>query len=95
MQKPADECRLTVESLQRIRSLGFQYFLIKGYAPGRKADYIELGFFTLVPVVELPIKQEEMEIYAPIDSEIVDEWASQKEGGVQAFIEGYPHLFEK
>ena len=83
--KPAS--RLTKESLQELKDLGFRFVLVKGYTLDRRADYIELNHFTLVPVRELPQDPNEKEIYAPLDSEILQEWASDAESGVEAYIE--------
>ena len=86
---------MTKKSLQELKELGFRYVLVKGYTPDRRFDYIELNHFTLVPVKELPEDPGQKEIFAPIDSEILDEWASQPEMGIMAFIEGYPKLIER
>ena len=95
MQKPNTASKLTKKSLQELKDLGFRYVLVKGYTPDRRFDYIELNYFTLVPVKELPEDPGEKEIFAPIDSEILDDWASQPERGIEAFIQGYPKLTER
>jgi hypothetical protein len=95
MQKPAAEMKLTRESLQVLKELGFRYVLVKGYTPRRRFDFIELDRFTLVPVKELPEGPGEKEIYAPIDSEILLDWASGPDDGIQAYIEGYSLLVKK
>jgi hypothetical protein len=94
MQKPKNASRLTKQSLRELKELGFRYVLVKGYTPDRRFDYIELNYFTLVPVKDLPDDPGQKEIFAPIDSEILDDWASQPEKGVKAFIEGYPRLIK-
>jgi hypothetical protein len=89
MGKPSATIRLTKKSLQQLKDLGFRYVLIKGYTPDKRFDYIELNYFTLLPVMELPEDPAQKEIFAPIDSEILDEWASQPDNGIKAFIEEY------
>jgi hypothetical protein len=89
MEKPGTSTRLTMDRLQKLKSLGFLYMLVRGYSPSRKSDFIELDHFNLVPVKELPKAQGEKGIYAPIDSEIIEDWAQRPEGGISAYIEGY------
>jgi len=90
MRKPTATTRLTKKSLQLLKDLGFRYVLVKGYTPDKRFDYIELNYFKLVPVKELPEDPAQKEIFAPIDSDILDEWASQPDNGIKAFIEEYP-----
>ena len=87
--------RLTEKSLAVLKELGFQYLLVEGYTPDRRNDYVELNHFTLVPVKELPGGFGESGIFAPIDSEVIRDWASQPDDGIKAFIEGYPDQFKK
>jgi hypothetical protein len=82
--------RLTPKTLQQLKDRGFQYVLIKGYDLSKKSDYIELNSFRLTPVKELPEDPGEKEIYAPLDSEILLQWARSKTG-VEAFIESSAH----
>jgi hypothetical protein len=79
--------RLTNQTLQQLKDKGFQYVLIKGYDLSKKIDYIQLNSFQLTPVKELPQDPALKEIYAPLDSEILLQWASSDESGIEAFIE--------
>ncbi|HEX3934219.1 MAG TPA: hypothetical protein VHW43_06035 [Puia sp.] len=79
--------RLTNQTLQQLKDKGFQYVLIKGYDLSKKIDYIQLNSFQLTPVKELPQDPALKEIYAPLDSEILLQWASSEESGIEAFIE--------
>jgi hypothetical protein len=94
MEKLGAAVRLTMERLQKLKSLGFLYMLVRGYTANKKFDVIELDHFYLVPVKELPEPQGEKGIYAPIDSEIIEQWARQAEDGINAFIEGYSSCIE-
>ena len=89
MEKPTAGTRLTKQSLRALRELGFRYVIVNGYTPDRRFDYIALNRFILVPVKELPEAPGQNGIYAPIDSDILDDWASQPDNGIKAFIEGY------
>jgi len=89
MQKPTAATRLTTQNLRELRELGFRYVLVNGYTPDRVSDYIVLNRFILVPVKDLPEEPGQNGIYAPIDSDILDDWASQPDNGIKAFIEGH------
>jgi hypothetical protein len=95
MHTPSAASRLTNQSLAVLKELGFQYVLVEGYTPDRRNDYVELNHFTLVPVKELPEEPGQSGIFAPIDSDIIREWASQPDNGIKAFIEGYPDRFRR
>lgn len=87
MAKSKSAVRLTNQSLKQLKDKGFQYVLVKGYAPDRRNSYIELNHVILVPVMELPVKPSEQEIFAPIDSEILMDWANSSDEGFEAFID--------
>jgi hypothetical protein len=88
MQKPTAATRLTTQNLRALRELGFRYVIVNGYTPDRVFDYIALNRFILVPVRELPGEPGQNGIFAPIDSDILDDWANQPDNGIKAFIEG-------
>lgn len=79
--------KLTSKILKELKDKGFQYVLVKGYSLDRRLDYIQLNHFSLVPVKELPQEPGEKEIYAPIDSEILTEWANSQDKGFKAYID--------
>lgn len=87
MKKSKSDNRLTRERLQQLKDNGFRFVLIKGYTTDRRVDYTELNYFTLVPVKSLPEDPNQKEIYEPIDSEILMEWASFPDNGAKVFIE--------
>jgi hypothetical protein len=79
--------RLTKTSLQQLKDSGFRFVLIKGYTSDRRVDYMEFKFFTLVPVKNLPEDPNKKEIYEPINSLILLEWATFPDQGTQVVIE--------
>jgi len=95
MHKPPASSRLTNQAIQVLKDLGYQYVVVKGYTPDRRNDYIELNHFMLEPVKQLPEGSGQTGIFAPIDSDIIRDWANQADDGIKAFIEGYPRLFQK
>ncbi len=87
MDNSGSEIRLTQQSLESLKDRGFRFVLIKGYTTDRRQDYIELNYFTLVPVKELSDDPNKKEIYEPIDSTILREWALSPDEGLKVIIE--------
>ncbi len=87
MDKPGSGIRLTPQSLQFLKDRGFRFVLIKGYTTDRRQDYIELNYFTLVPVKDLSDDPNKKEIYEPIDSTILMAWALSPDEGLKVIIE--------
>jgi hypothetical protein len=88
MKNEGTAFRLTLTRLQKLKEQGFRFVLVKGYSLNRRSDYIELNHWMLEPVVQLPEDPARKEIYEPIDSEILLEWASSAED--VAFLEKVP-----
>ena len=78
--------RLTLQLLQKMRSRGFRYVQVKGFATDRRLDYMEPRFLVLVPIKVLPADPAEKEIYEPIESKILEDWAKSPEEGIEIFI---------
>lgn len=87
MENSKSGIKLTKQSLQHLKDSGFRFVLIKGYTTDRRIDYIELSYFTLTPVKDLPDDPNKKEIYEPIDSTILMEWASHPDEGMKVIIE--------
>jgi len=87
MAQSKSTVRLTAQTLQQLKDKGFQFVIVKGYTPDRRLDHIQLNHFILTPVVELPTEPGEKEIYAPIDSEVLADWADTSDGSFEAYIE--------
>ncbi|HVU98602.1 MAG TPA: hypothetical protein VHE34_25445 [Puia sp.] len=92
MKNEGNALRLTAARLQKLKDEGFRFVLIKGYSLNKRSDYIELNHWVLAPVMQLPEDPAQKEIYEPIDSEILLEWANSPDD-VQAFIERDPKAF--
>jgi hypothetical protein len=86
MPKNKSAARLTRQTLQELKDKGFLFVLVRSYTLDRRVDYIQMNHFALKPVRELPSDPGEMGIYAPIDSEILLDWAEGGRG-IQAFID--------
>jgi len=87
--------RLTKQSLQHLKDCGFRFVLIKGCTRDGRVDYIELSYFSLTPVIDLPDDPNKKGIYEPIDSTILMEWASFPDEGLKVIIEAEPPATER
>jgi hypothetical protein len=87
MENPRATTRLTNESLQHLKDSGFRFVLVKGYTADGRVDYINFDYFSLIPVKDLPMEPGKKEIYEPIDSEILSEWARFPDEGLKVIIE--------
>jgi len=87
MESSRSAITLTKQSLQQLKDSGFRFVLIKGYTTDRRVDYIEVNYFTLVPVRDLPEDPNKKEIYESIDSDILMQWASFPDDGAKVIIE--------
>jgi hypothetical protein len=87
METSRSAIRLTNHSLQHLKDSGFRFVLIKGYTTDRREDYSEVKYFTLIPVKDLPEDPNRKEIYEPINSDILMQWASFPDDGAKVIIE--------
>ncbi len=78
--------RLTSQGLQSLKDKGFRYVQIKGFTMDKRLDYMELRYFMLVPIKDLPDDPNKKEIYEPIDSEILMNWANSPDDGIEVLV---------
>jgi hypothetical protein len=64
---------LTTEALHILQEKGYKYLQVQGFTMDHHAEYVEPHYLMLVPVKELSAN---MDIYEPIDSDLINEWAS-------------------
>lgn len=62
---------LTAEAINTLQQKGYKYLQVQGFTLDHHAEYVEPHYLMLVPKKELP-----MDIYEPINSELVKEWIS-------------------
>ena len=79
--------RLTLEQLQKLKDQGFRFVLVKGFTTDGRLDYIEPRFLLLVPIKELSDDPAEKEIYEPINSKLLEDWANSPNEGIEILIE--------
>lgn len=77
---------LSPKALKHIEEEGYQYVQVKGLTADKHYDYIEPHFLVLVPIRELPDRQDMKDIYEPIPSELLRQWALQTDEGLEIVI---------
>lgn len=75
-----------MQGLQHLKDKGFRYVLVKGFTTDRRLAYIELNYFMLIPIKELPEDPTKKEIYEPISSKILADWASFPDDGIKILV---------
>lgn len=79
--------RLSHQTLDRLKELGYKYVVVQSYTLDHREDFIEMNHFVLKPIKELPHRPGDLGIFEPIDSPILRKWADQPDHGIIAFIE--------
>lgn len=80
MRKGIEEGRnastqLSISALQRLEQKGYKYVQIKGLTADKHYEYVEPYYWVLVPMKELPVDPAKRDIYEPINSDILKQWA--------------------
>ena len=74
------------KALAKLESKGYTYVQIKGLTFDKHYDYTNPHFLVLVPLKELPSDQDKKDIYEPIQSEILQQWAVDSNDNVEIVI---------
>ena len=74
--------------LKKLETDGYRFVQIKGLTMDKHFDYIEPHIMILVPIKDLPTDPNNKDIYEPIDSSILQEWASEKDEHFEVVIAG-------
>ena len=82
----ASTTKLSLPLLQKLKEKGFRYVQVMGFTTDRRLDYMEPRFLLLVPIRELSDDPEKKEIYEPIDSRILEDWANAPDDGIKILI---------
>jgi len=78
--------RLDLNSLKELQNKGYQYVQVKGLTSDKHYDYTDPHFIVLVPMKKLPSDQDKKDIYEPIKSKILQQWAQEVNNGVEVVI---------
>jgi hypothetical protein len=65
---------LTFEALNNLQQKGYKYLQVQGYTLDHHPEYVEPHYLMLVPIKDLSVKREQMDIYEEIDSNLIKEW---------------------
>jgi hypothetical protein len=65
---------LTTEALDNLQQKGYKYLQVQGYTLDHHPEYVEPHYLMLIPIKDLSIKREQMDIYEEIDSSLIKEW---------------------
>src|SRR5690349_3042900 len=76
----------TTAALQTLKNKGFQYVQVKGLTSERRLDYMEPRYLILIPVKNLPDDPGRIEIYEPINSQLLMDWADHPNDGMEVLI---------
>ena len=76
----------TSAALQLLINKGFQYVQVKGFTSDKRLDYMEPRYLVLIPIKALPDDPGKVEIYEPINSQLLKDWASHPNDGMQVLI---------
>ena len=76
---------LTAEAIHSLEEKGYKYLQVQGFTLDHHPEYVEPHYLMLVPVKELP-----MDIYEPINSELVNEWIANaaNKDSMEVFLAG-------
>lgn len=80
--------RLNNKSLDKLESLGYKFVLVKGLTSDHHYEHVEPRCLLLVPVKELPSDPAQKDVYAPIGSEILRQWACEVQDSLEFVIAG-------
>jgi hypothetical protein len=65
--------------LRKIEDEGYKFVQVKGLTADKHFDYIEPHCLILVPMRELPSEQEKKDIYEPVNSKLLEQWATEED----------------
>ena len=76
---------LTAEAIHNLQAKGYKYLQVQGFTLDHHPEYVEPHYLMLVPVKELP-----MDVYEPINSELVNEWiaSAAHKDSLEIFLAG-------
>jgi hypothetical protein len=77
---------LNKQSLEWLGKRGFKFVMIKGLTIDNHYEYVDPHYLVLVPVKELSKDIGKKGIYAPIESEILQQWAAEKNDTTEIVI---------
>jgi hypothetical protein len=77
---------LSLKALQILEDKGFKFVKVKGLTLDKHYEYVEPHFLLLLPIRELPTDQSKKDIYEPIGSDLLKQWANDINSNTEVFI---------
>jgi len=74
--------------LRQLAAKGYRYVQVKAFTRDMRQDYIDPRFILLMPLRELPGEPARKDIYEPINSEMLKDWADLPGVGVEVLVTG-------
>ena len=65
---------LSIEALNSLQKKGYRYLQVQGFTLDHHPEYVEPHYLMLVPIKELSVNPENMDIYEDINSELIKDW---------------------
>ena len=72
--------------LEALEREGYKYVQIKGLSTDKRFDYLAPRFLLLVPLKELPTDPRDKDIYEPLPSPILEQWAKEADDHLKIVI---------
>lgn len=66
--------------LAELQKQGYKYLQINGYTHDNRIDHVQPHYFMLIPFKEFPQDKRDIEIYEPINSDLLSSWADSQTG---------------
>ena len=90
MRKAIKQCRgavsFDVEALGSLERQGFKFVQVRGINADLQYDYLAPRILLLIPMRELPADPREKDIYEPIPSQLLQEWAKESDEHFKIFV---------
>ena len=77
-----------LDSLHSLTNEGFKFVQVKGFTMDNHYEYVEPHYLVLFPMKELPADPALKDIYEPIDSELLQQWAMEKNEDFEIRVSG-------
>jgi hypothetical protein len=78
---------LTLKVLQILIDKGYRFVQVRGISIDKHYEYIEPNCIILIPIHELPTDQAQKDIYEPIGSELLRQWASEQNKNFKIYVQ--------
>ena len=78
--------RLSIEILERLQAKGYSFVQVKWLTPDNHYDFVVPASIVLIPMRDLPTDPARKDVYEPVDSDLLRQWAQSKNNTIQVYI---------